>query len=159
MQGYLNDTPGILDAEINGLSRPRVAATEDSGSPLPAQASTDAEVPCTVTINYPAIIARSHVQDGFTSATLSHTPQLGSHIYPPNDWSQIPEKLQPPSFHVHRCHHEGVASNAVGQVFELPLGFPETVHYFNETPRDVRIIRVLYIVLTNPVLPCWVHHQ
>lgn len=161
MQDYLNDAPGILAAEVTGLSQGHidVATTKEPGRALHTHTPTESEVPCTITINYPAIIPRSIVQNGFSSATLNHTPQLHNNIYPPNDWSQIPEKLQPPTFHVHRCHHEGVTSSAVGQVFELPSGFPEIVHCFNDTPKDVCIVRVHCNKLTCLVLPCCILHQ
>ncbi|KAF2633818.1 hypothetical protein BU25DRAFT_416966 [Macroventuria anomochaeta] len=137
MQEYLNNAPGDLDAEITGLLQDQVSEVIERSYyiPLP-QMPSELGVPCTVTIKYPAIIPHFDVQDGFTSTTPHHTPQTNNNIYPPNDWSQLPEKLQPPQFHVHRCHHEGVTSSTTSKAFELPLGFPEIVQYFHEVPED-----------------------
>lgn len=139
MQVYLNHAPGILDAEITGLSHDLLGEAIERSQYLPLpQISTVPEVPCTVTINYPSFISHSHLQDGFTSASLYHKTHLNN-IYPPGDWSQLPVKLRPPSFYIDRCHHEGMMSSTNGETYELPLGFPEIVQYFHEARDDVEL--------------------
>lgn len=55
------------------------------------------------------------------------------------DWGTLPEKLQPPAFSVHRCHHSGVEHGGEDSAFELPVGMPEAIHHLSESRKHVRI--------------------
>lgn len=56
------------------------------------------------------------------------------------NWSQLPEKFQPPNFRVHSCHHRGIELSPEFDPSELPFGFPEVVQHIRESASHVSFL-------------------
>jgi hypothetical protein len=108
------------------------------------------EVDGSITVNFPEMFAELRPCNPSLSICVAEPPvyQLYQHQQQdsrasPVDWVEIPEKLQPPEFRVHRCHHRGVERSGEGAAFELPFGFPEIVHHLDSTPQNVCNVTLL----------------
>jgi hypothetical protein len=92
-----------------------------------------ADLNCTVTLNFPDM----------QLVSLAYVPSILDDIPAYSDLplvSQGPfllEKLQPPLFWVHRCHHASVEHGDDANAIELPTGFLEAVQHISEMPSHV----------------------
>ena len=144
-EGYLVHGSGVVHSELAlraAEEAPVSLKTPPQGLLLYDQASTTqtcygAEFGGSVTLNFPAI--RANDESYKDTMGSSWSPPVFENSHPTNishiDWAQIPEKLQPPMFRVHRCHHRGTAR--FDEEIELPFGFPEVVQHFHDTPSTV----------------------
>jgi hypothetical protein len=116
---------------------------EFSYLPIPQTPSVEA-AECTVTVNFPDMLLSDSAVINNPPAypiTLRDQSLQAEHAInvPVHDWKLLPEKLQPPSFRVHRCHHTGMELGRGGNEFELPNGFPEAIKHISEVPEHVSI--------------------
>ncbi|EUC27548.1 hypothetical protein COCCADRAFT_30994 [Bipolaris zeicola 26-R-13] len=144
-EGYLVHGSGVVHSELAlraAEEAPVSLKTPPQGLLLHDQASITrtcygAEFGGSVTLNFPAI--RANDEPYKDTMGSSSSPPVFENSHPTNvshiDWAQIPEKLQPPMFRVHRCHHRGIAR--FDEEIELPFGFPEVVQHFHDTPSTV----------------------
>ncbi|ENI00455.1 hypothetical protein COCC4DRAFT_75720 [Bipolaris maydis ATCC 48331] len=147
---HLMNGSGVIHSEMS-LQDPQNAPASLK-MPLPAvplhdhhasttQTSHGVEFAGSINLNFPAILANDRPHEDIMS--LSLTPPVYDSLPHANasgldraiDWGQIPEKFQPPMFHVHRCHHRGM--ERVDEDIELPFGFPELVQHFHNTPTNI----------------------
>ncbi|KAF1840093.1 uncharacterized protein K460DRAFT_322426, partial [Cucurbitaria berberidis CBS 394.84] len=147
MQEHLVHASGVINAEYS-LPPAREPSQIDSprGNPLEQtyyvpipQTPSDTEIECSVTMNFPEMVHSNPHQPEYTDP--SDTPPMYMDVHnnlvaPTNDWAVLPEKLQPPVFRVHRCHHRCVERGGEDDAFELPFGFPEVVHHIYEAPEN-----------------------
>lgn len=112
----------------------------DTAYSLLPQTPSETDNICAVTVNFPSVIPMG-LPDSL-GLPIDNPPEYlspseSTEIWPEHDWTQLPFKLQPPSFRIHRCHHNGVERGGEDEAFELPLGFPEIVHHMEEAFSDV----------------------
>jgi len=106
---------------------------------IPQTPSVDA-AECTVTINFPDMLLVNediHLPPRYTTQQQQNGPREHAIHVPSLDWDHFPNKLRPPPFRVHRCHHEGMERGGEGDQFELPNGFPEAVQQMCQVPDNV----------------------
>lgn len=156
MQEYIAYGAGVLNAEVQIDTPLDLSSTNQNYSssesalysPIP-QTPPPPEVECAVTINFPdmhLVGPSRELSYGLITNNPPAYPDLRTYeerqyvvLAPHTDvnCSQVPEKLQPPAFRVHRCHHPGVESGGEGDAFELPFGFPEAIQHIHELPDHV----------------------
>lgn len=142
LEGSLSHDTNVIHADLSmDYSKPREVRSSDEAAytPLP-QTPSAVDTTCTVTVNFPAVMSTEPTDDldpPINSAPEYSSPAEGTGIWQEHDWTQLPVKFQPPSFRIHRCHHEGVERGGEDEAFELPLGFPETVQHMEEACSEV----------------------
>jgi hypothetical protein len=144
MQDHLTYGSGVVNAQF-----PLDSVITDSGYIPISQTPLSAPIQSAVTVNFPDIelvnptdtLPTMKVVDG--PPAYSNQPCKADVIASVTNWGVLPKKLQPPAFHVHRCHHAGVEQADEGEVFELPTGFPEAVQHICEIPERVCISTLL----------------
>ncbi|KAI1514775.1 hypothetical protein A1F96_10208 [Pyrenophora tritici-repentis] len=139
---HIAHASGVTNAEFNLLSPQDTSLDQEPEPflyvPIPQSPSTVFSE-CSVIINFPEMLLLSSIQDD-DAVVVSEDPPAYSgsephdHEVTIHDWAQLPEKFQPPSFCVHRCHHDGVEHGSEDEAFELPFGFPEVIHHLHLLP-------------------------
>ncbi|KAF2844475.1 hypothetical protein T440DRAFT_559586 [Plenodomus tracheiphilus IPT5] len=109
--------------------------------PIPQTPSLDT-AECTVTINFPDMLlvneAVPYLPPAYPTTQQQQDQQIDQDIdMRISDWGLLPKQLQPPSFRVHRCHHEGMELGGEGDESELPEGFPEAVKQICQVPDNI----------------------
>jgi hypothetical protein len=137
----------ILQADV-AFHYPRLAKEEhsedvvsDAAYSLTPQSPFESNTACSIAMNFPSSVC-TDLREEITSLPSEDPPDYlhsseWTEIRPDHDWAELPLKLQPPSFRVHRCHHIGVERGGEDDAFELPLGFPELMQHMNEAFCDV----------------------
>ena len=147
LESSLGRDLSILQADLT-FHYPRLAEEEhsenvvsDAAYPLISQSLFESKMACSIAMNFPSPVC-TDLPEEVTSQPSDdppdylHSPEW-TEIWPDHDWAELPPKIQPPSFRVHRCHHVGVERGGEDNAFELPLGFPELMQHMNEAFRDV----------------------
>lgn len=137
LEGSLSHDTSIIHADMgiaySGPQREKVS--DDVAYTLLPQTSLETHTTCAVTINFPAILSVETSDNSelpLTDPPEYTNPLDWTEVWPEHDWTQLPSKLQPPSFRIHRCHHIGVERGGEDEAFELPLGFPEIVQHMED---------------------------
>jgi hypothetical protein len=148
MQEQLSNVPSMLDTEVTRIAQHQSEEVRGRSDYLPLpQTPSKSAIPCSITINYPAIIPSSSAHDGFICTAHQDPPP--NEIHPFNNWALLPDKFQPPLFQVRPCRRGEIVPEEVVTAFKLPLGFPEIVQFIHEAPKDV----------SNVVFYCNVVHK
>jgi hypothetical protein len=147
LESSLGRDPGILQADLT-FHYPRQEEGEHSEDvingfdyrPIPRSPS-ESNTTCSVTVNFPSSVCNNLSDEDVNLRSDDPPEYLNSsewtEIWPEHDWAELPPKLQPPSFRVHRCHHAGVERGDEDDAFELPMGFPEVMQHLDEAFSDV----------------------
>lgn len=147
VQEHLSVAPGVVNSQTN--THPSWRPADDACTcmetyRLPLHSGA-AERNCTVTVNFPDMMLVSPV---CVPSILENIPSY-SEVGPQSEAPHLPEKLQPPPFRVHRCHHSSVEQGDDVDAIELPTGFPEAVQHISETPFDVSLYAVANLASPN----------
>ena len=142
LEGSLNHDTSVIHADLsmNYPSPQEERSSDEVAYTLLPQTPSEVDTTCAVTVNFPATmpVEPPDSLDLFTDSPPEYpSPAEWTEIWPEHDWAQLPSKLQPPSFRLHRCHHRGVERGGEDDDFELPLGFPEIVHHTEEACSNV----------------------
>ncbi|KAF2633022.1 hypothetical protein BU25DRAFT_454154 [Macroventuria anomochaeta] len=141
LEGSLSYDTSVIHADLNmNYSNPQEEdSSDETAYTLLPQTPSEVDTTCTVTVNFPATVSIDPPDS--SGLPPGNPPEYSSlewtEIRPEHDWAQLPSKLQPPSFRIHRCHHRGVERGGEDDAFELPLGFPEIVQHMEEACNDV----------------------
>ena len=150
MQEHLAHGFGVLNTRVSmdsqrlGLANNNSVVPQDedfSYLPVPQTPSPDTSE-CTVTVNFPDMLlvgsASAKHPPAYPSVRQEQEQQVEHDVdVSVSDWGLLPEKLQPPPFRVHRCHHQGIEPGGEGDEFQLPNGFPEAVQHICQIPDHV----------------------